>query len=87
VARLGEALVARDAFALAAMSPLVTIGGSLVAALALAEGEIGPEQAFDITHLDELWQVERWGEDQLALEARTARRRDFMAAAQLLALL
>lgn len=86
-ARLGEALLARDAFALAAMSPLVTIGGSLVAALALAEGEIGAERAFDVTHLDELWQAERWGEDQLALEARAARRRDFMAAAQLLALL
>ena len=87
VARLGEALLARDAFALAAMSPLVTIGGSLVAALALAEGRIGAEQAFDMTHLDELWQAEHWGEDQLALEARAARRRDFMAAAQLLTLL
>ena len=87
VARLGEALLARDAFALAAMSPLVTIGGSLVAALALAEGRIGAEQAFDMTHLDELWQAEHWGEDQLALEARAARRLDFMAAAQLLTLL
>lgn len=87
VARLGEALLARDAFALATMAPLVTIGGSLVAALALAEGEVEAEHAFDITHLDELWQAERWGEDQLALEARAARRRDFMAAAQLLALL
>jgi len=87
VARLGEALLARDAFALAAMSPLVTIGGSLVVALALAEGRIGAEQAFDMTHLDELWQAEHWGEDQLALEARAARRLDFMAAAQLLTLL
>lgn len=87
VARLSEALLVRDVFALAAMSPLVTIGGSLVAALALAEGEIGADRAFDLTHLDELWQAERWGEDQLALEARTARRHDFMAAAQLLTLL
>ena len=87
VARLGEALLARDVFVLAAMSPLVTIGGSLVTALALAEGQIDAERAFDVTHLDELWQAERWGEDQLALEARAARRRDFMAAAQLLTLL
>ena len=86
-ARLGEALLARDAFSLAAMSPLITIGGSLVTALALAEGEIAAETAFDVTHLDELWQAERWGEDALALEARAARRRDFMAAAGLLALL
>jgi len=58
-----------------------------VTALALAEGEIGADQAFDLTHLDEYWQAEHWGVDQLALDARTARRRDFMAAAQLLTLL
>lgn len=87
IARLGEALLARDAFALAAMSPLITIGGSLVTALALAEGEIDAAPAFDVTHLDELWQAERWGEDALALEVRTARRGDFLAAAQLLSLL
>jgi len=84
VARLSEALLARDAFALAAMSPLVTIGGSLVTALALAEDAIDADRAFDVTHLDELWQAERWGEDKLALEARASRRRDFMAAAELL---
>lgn len=87
VARLREALLARDAFALAAMSPLVTIGGSLVAALALAEEEIEADRAFDLTHLDELWQAEHWGEDPLAIESRAARRRDFMAAAELLTLL
>jgi chaperone required for assembly of F1-ATPase len=87
VARLSEALTARDAFSLAAMAPLVTIGGSLVTALALAEGAVDADAAFDLTHLDELWQAERWGEDRLALEARAARRRDFMAAAELLTLL
>jgi len=87
VARLGEVLIAQDAFTLAAMSPLVTIGGSLVTALALVEGAIDADRAFDATHLDELWQAERWGEDKLALEARAARRRDFMAAAEMVKLL
>jgi chaperone required for assembly of F1-ATPase len=87
VRRLGEALVARDAFALAAMSPLVTIGGSLVTALALAENAIGAAAAFDATHLDELWQAELWGEDPLAIAAREARRADFLAAARLLTML
>ena len=87
VARLGEVLIGRDAFILAAMSPLVTIGGSLVTALALVEGAIDADRAFDVTHLDELWQAERWGEDKLALEARAARRRDFMAAAEMVKLL
>ncbi len=87
IARLSEAVAARDPFALAGLSPLVTISGSLVIALALAEGAIEPDAAFDAAHLDELWQAERWGEDTLALAARDARRGDFNAAARFLKLL
>ncbi|WP_157216726.1 ATP12 family chaperone protein [Flavisphingomonas formosensis] len=87
VARLAAALAACDPFRLAALSPLVTIGGSLVAALALAEGRIEAGTAFEATHLDELWQAEQWGEDPFAADARAARRRDFEAAARFLALL
>ena len=87
VARLAEAIGARNAFELAALSPLVTISGSLVIALALAEGAISAGDAFDAAHLDELWQAERWGEDSLATQAREARRRDFLAAARFLELL
>jgi len=87
IARLGEALGVYDAFHLAGLAPIITIGGSLVTALALAEDEVDPDRAFDLTHLDELWQARRWGEDRLALEARAARKRDFMAAAELLDLL
>jgi chaperone required for assembly of F1-ATPase len=82
VARLGEALVALAPFPLAAMAPLVTIGGSLVVALALLEGEIGTEDAFAVTHLDEAWQVEKWGEDMFATQTREAHLRDFLAAAR-----
>lgn len=87
VARLAEAVAARDAFSLAALSPLVTIGGSLVIALALAEDAIEAEAAFDAAHLDEIWQAEQWGEDSLATQARDARRRDFNVAADFLRLL
>lgn len=87
IRRLAAALVARPPFALAAMSPLITIGGSLVAALALAEGRIGADAAFDAAHLDELWQARMWGEDALALKHRELRRHDFAAAARFLSLL
>lgn len=86
VARLAEAVAARDAFTLAGLSPLVTISGSLVAALAVAEDAITPEAAFDATHLDEIWQAEMWGEDSLATAARDARRADFLAAARFVSL-
>lgn len=87
VARLSAAVAARDAFTLAGLSPLVTISGSLVLALMVAEGAIEADAAFDAAHLDEAWQVERWGEDALATQARDNRRRDFHAAARFLSLL
>lgn len=87
VARLAAATAAHDPFALAALSPIVTIGGSLVVALMLAEGAIAADAAFDACHLDELWQAELWGEDAIAADARAARRADYLSAASFLALL
>jgi chaperone required for assembly of F1-ATPase len=87
VARLGAAVAARDSFALAGLSPLVTISGSLLIALALAEGEISVETAWAAAALDEHWQVENWGEDFEAAAALANRRADFAAAARFLSLL
>ncbi|PTS76701.1 ATPase [Sphingomonas sp. HMWF008] len=87
LARLGEAIAARDAFALAALSPIVTIGGSLIAALALAEHAATPEQVWDAITLDEEYQAERWGRDPLAAAGIEARRRDFDAGVRFMELL
>jgi chaperone required for assembly of F1-ATPase len=87
VETLAAAVAEHDPFRLAALSPLVTIGGSLVIALALAEGEIGLERAWAAANLDEIWQAEQWGEDPLAAAAIESRRREFGAAYRLLTLL
>jgi chaperone required for assembly of F1-ATPase len=87
IERLGAAIAAHDAFALAGLSPLVTISGSLLVALALGEGAIGLDQAWAAASLDEQWQAQKWGEDSEAAAALAARRRDFEAAARFLALL
>ena len=87
LARLSAAIAARNAFELAALSQIVTISGSLVIALAVLEGELDPDPAFDAGHLDELWQAEQWGEDDFALDQRAARRADFLAACTFLRLL
>ena len=80
LARLSTAMTTHDPFQLAALSPMVTIGGSLVLALAVADGALTPEAAFDAAHLDELWQEEMWGADYFALQTRAAHRTDFLAA-------
>jgi chaperone required for assembly of F1-ATPase len=87
VDRLAAAVAARDPFRLAGLSPLVTVGGSLVIALALAEGAIGLEEGWAAATLDEQWQIEQWGEDALAVQALAARRRDFEAGYRFLTLL
>jgi chaperone required for assembly of F1-ATPase len=87
VARLSQAVAALDEFRLAGLSPLVTIGGSLVAALALFEGEVSPEDAWNAVTIDERWQLEQWGADAEAEQRLENRRRDFLAAARFLELL
>ena len=76
-----------DPFRLAGLSPLVTIGGSLVAALAVVEKAITAQEAWDAVTIDDRWQLEQWGADAEAEAALENRRRDFFAAAQFLELL
>ncbi len=85
--RLGHAVAALDPFRLAALSPLVTIGGSLVAALAVVEGAVAPEDAWQAVSLDERWQLEKWGADVEAETALANRRRSFLDAARFVELL
>lgn len=87
VERLTHAIAALDPFRLAALSLLVTIGGSLVAALAVLERQATPEDAWSAVSIDERWQVERWGGDREAVAVLDNRRRDFLAAARFLAFL
>ena len=87
LARLDAAVASRDPFALAGLSPLVTISGSLLIALGLAEGALSRDAAWAAATLDDQWQAEQWGEDEEAAAALAGRRRDFEAAARFLALL
>ncbi|HEX8241401.1 MAG TPA: ATP12 family protein [Allosphingosinicella sp.] len=87
VEQLRRAVAARGAFQLAGLAPLVTIAGSLIIALALAEGAIGLEAAWDAALLDEAWQAEQWGADPLAAASLENRRREFEGAYLFLTLL
>jgi chaperone required for assembly of F1-ATPase len=87
VERLAHEVAALDPFRLAGLSPLVTIGGSLVAALAVLEGALAPGQAWEAVSIDARWQIEKWGADAEAEAALANRRQDFLAAARFLELL
>jgi chaperone required for assembly of F1-ATPase len=85
--RLGDAVRALGRFELAALSPVVTITGSLVLALALVERAMAPDAIWAAAHVDEDWQAERWGEDALATAALAAKRVEYDAAVRFLAAL
>ena len=87
VRKLGHAVAMLDPFKLAGLSPLVTIGGSLVAGLAVLEAMMPAEDAWEAVSLDDRWQLEQWGDDPEARAALDARRRDFLAGARYLGLL
>lgn len=87
VKRLAHEVAALDAFRLAGLSPLVTIGGSLIAALAVLEGAVTPEAGWEAVSLDDRWQIEQWGADAEAVASLDNRRRDFQSAARFLALI
>jgi chaperone required for assembly of F1-ATPase len=84
--RLAAATAARHPFILSGLSPLVTISGSLVAALAVTEGALTADAVWDAVTIDERWQAEQWGEDGLATQALEARRVDFMTAVRFVSL-
>ena len=87
VEQLAHAVASLDGFRLAGMSPLVTIGGSLITALAVLEKAITPDQAWEAVTVDDRWQFEQWGSDTEAEIVLENRERDFFAAARFLELL
>ncbi|MEJ1994217.1 MAG: ATP12 family protein [Limibacillus sp.] len=84
---LARAVADLDAFRLAALSTAVGVSGSLLIALALVEGHLDAEAAFEAAELDASHQIELWGEDFEASVRREAVMRDLRAVAQFLHLL
>jgi chaperone required for assembly of F1-ATPase len=76
LASFRRVLEAMDVFALTALAALTGAAGSLVIALATAEGRLTAEQAAEAALLDELYQSAKWGSDPEAEQRRAAIRRD-----------
>ena len=87
LANLRNAVASYSPFELAGLHDLVTLSGSLVLALAVARQAIEVDAAWELSRIDENWQIEQWGEDELATEAAERKRSDFRQAAKLLELL
>jgi len=80
VAALQTAMETLDDWALTAAQCAAGASGSLVLALALTHGRLDGTACFELSRLEETFQMGQWGEDREALAVREGVRRDILAA-------
>jgi chaperone required for assembly of F1-ATPase len=79
-----RAALPEDPWSIAAMHVVTTLTGSALLALALKFGALDQDQVWAAAHVDEDWNIEKWGWDAEVAARRTARLVDFRAAASVL---
>ncbi|MGE5511460.1 MAG: ATP12 family chaperone protein [Bacteroidota bacterium] len=84
--RIAVAIADLDAFRLAALHVMTTLMGSALLGLAVVKGRLSADAAWDAAHVDEDWQISKWGEDAEAVARRRRRRAEMDAACRLLSL-
>jgi chaperone required for assembly of F1-ATPase len=73
-----------DPWSVSALHVVTTLTGSALLALALAHGVRDPDQVWAAAHVDEDWNIEKWGMDEEVAARRAARLVDFRAAVRIL---
>jgi chaperone required for assembly of F1-ATPase len=79
------AVIPRDPWRLGSAHAITTLTGSALIALAMVRGDIGIDAAWAAAHVDEDWNMEVWGRDELGLKRRAYRLAEMQAAAKVLA--
>lgn len=80
------AIRAFDVFSLAGLHLVTSACGSVVLGLAVADGRIDGPAAWELSLIDETFQIEEWGEDPEATKRRAGLLEDITAAAEYLRL-
>jgi chaperone required for assembly of F1-ATPase len=79
--------IPRDPWRLGAANSATSLTGSALLALALAHGRLNVEDVWTAAHVDEDWNMSRWGRDEQALERRAFKFAEMQAAALVLSAL
>ena len=79
-----RAALPADPWSIAALHVVTTLTGSALLALALLRGLLDQDQVWAAAHVDEDWNIEKWGVDEEVAARRAARLIDFNAAADIL---
>ncbi len=84
IAALRTAVARLEPFELGALNVLTTGTGSLLIGLAVVQGRLTLEEAWQAAMVDEAYQTEKWGEDAESAVRRAAIRADLAAAVRFL---
>jgi chaperone required for assembly of F1-ATPase len=79
-----RAALPADPWLIAALHVVTTLTGSALLALALLRGLLDSDQVWVAAHVDEDWNIEKWGVDEEVAARRAARLVDFRAAGRIL---
>jgi chaperone required for assembly of F1-ATPase len=79
-----RAALPADPWSIAALHVITTLTGSALLALALLRGVLDQDQVWAAAHVDEDWNIEKWGVDEEIAARRAARSVDFTAAVSIL---
>jgi chaperone required for assembly of F1-ATPase len=74
----------KEAWRLGALNVVTTLTGSALLALALAAGRLTTDAAWTAAHVDEDWNMQFWGRDEVMLKRRAYRFAEMQAAADVL---
>ena len=79
-----RAAIPRDPWRLGALNAITTLTGSALIGLAVLAGRLAAAEAWAAAHVDEDWNMDFWGRDELALERRACHFAEMKAAAMVL---
>jgi len=82
--RAAGSAIPADPWRLGALSVVTTLTGSALIALAVLHGKLSADEAWLAAHVDEDWNMEQWGRDEMALDRRAFRFAEMQAAAAIL---
>jgi len=80
-----RASIPHDPWRLGAVHSITTLTGSALIALAALHGALSTDDAWEAAHVDEDWNMDQWGRDDIALARRASRFAEFAAATTVLA--
>ncbi len=78
--RLAARMRSMSNFQLTGFHDLVTLSGSFILGLSATEPKTEADRIWSLSRVDELWQIEQWGEDEEALEHAEIKKNAFLHA-------